>query len=119
MTTHPARGRTLGPNRRKAARRDLTYVATLVGVDAVPLGRCSVLDISTTGVRLATDPETIVPEEFVLALTSTRTVQRACRLVWRNEDELGAEFQPVEIDDVTTRAKDTIRRRRIGPIEID
>jgi hypothetical protein len=105
------------PNKRRSYRRDLTYGATVLGIDEVPIGRCVIIDISETGVRLAVAADIAVPHEFLLALTPTRTVQRTCEVVWRNEDELGASFQEVDIDAVATKAKD-LRRKRIAALPL-
>ncbi len=54
---------------------------------------CIVSDLSEDGVRLvAAGIE--MPEEFVLLLDGDagRTAGRTCRVVWRLDDEIGAEF---------------------------
>lgn len=111
------RWRVAGPNKRSSHRRDLTYGATVFGVDAVEIGRCQVLDISETGVRIAIAHQMAVPDEFLLALTAARTVQRACRVVWRNENEIGAAFQTVEDD--AAHARDPLWRRSLRAVRID
>jgi hypothetical protein len=105
------------PNKRRSSRRDLTYGATVLGIDEVPLGRCVIIDISETGVRLAAIGDFVIPDEFLLALTPSRAVQRTCEVVWRNDDEVGSRFKQVDIDEVATKAKN-LRRRRIAALPL-
>lgn len=59
--------------------------------DAAGGGRdCVVADISDGGVRLCVQAE--VPDEFVLVLKDGGGASHKCRVVWRLDDEIGAEF---------------------------
>jgi hypothetical protein len=49
-----------------------------------------IADISDGGVRLFVQSD--VPEKFVLVLKDGSGESHECRVVWRLDDELGAEF---------------------------
>ena len=51
---------------------------------------CLIADISEGGVRLFIQAE--VPETFVLVIKDGSDANHKCRVVWRLDDELGAEF---------------------------
>ena len=51
---------------------------------------CLIADISDGGVRLFIQAE--VPETFILVVKDGTDVNHDCRVVWRLDDELGAEF---------------------------
>lgn len=51
---------------------------------------CLIADISDGGVRLFVQSD--VPEKFVLVLKDGSGESHECRVVWRLDDELGAEF---------------------------
>ena len=51
---------------------------------------CLIADISEGGVRLFV--QAAVPETFVLVIKDGSEANHECRVVWRLDDELGAEF---------------------------
>jgi len=51
---------------------------------------CLIADISDGGVRLFVQAE--VPENFVLVVRDGSDANHKCRVVWRLDDEIGAEF---------------------------
>ena len=63
--------------------------AAKIKFDAAPPLDCTVADLSEDGVRVIA-PGAEVPEEFTLLLDGTAS--RACSVVWRLDDEVGAEF---------------------------
>jgi len=52
---------------------------------------CLITDMSAGGVRLLADGAE-VPEEFVLLLGGVGETGHKCRVVWRLDSEIGAEF---------------------------
>ena len=60
--------------------------------DDLPLHPCTVLDVSVNGGRLRLDAEAMVPDQFVLLFTRSGTVQRQCRVIWRQDCYLGVAF---------------------------
>ena len=51
---------------------------------------CLIADLSEGGVRLFVQSQ--VPEEFCLVIKDGSDTSHKCRVVWRLDDELGAEF---------------------------
>ena len=51
---------------------------------------CLIADMSDGGVRLFVQAP--VPEEFSLVIKNGHDATHKCRVVWRLDDELGAEF---------------------------
>ena len=51
---------------------------------------CLIADISEGGVRLFV--QSPVPDEFSLVIKDSNDAMHKCRVVWRLDDELGAEF---------------------------
>jgi len=52
---------------------------------------CLVTDASDGGIRLFADGINL-PDEFILVFDGTGEARRKCRVVWRLDDEIGAEF---------------------------
>jgi len=77
--------------KRKEIRRPLNKPAKLSADPRAPASDCAILEISSGGVRLQVF-EAKVPEHFILVTSNDDTVRRACRVVWRSGDEVGAEF---------------------------
>lgn len=53
---------------------------------------CQVLDLSNRGARIRLVAERQVPDLFILVLSSTGTLSRACRVIWRRGSDIGVEF---------------------------
>ena len=80
--------------RRKQIRRPLWRAATIdAGAGAAPIA-CHTEDVSQGGARIVLGRTAVVPDTFVLWLSSNGKVQRHCRVVWRNKRELGVTFCP-------------------------
>lgn len=108
--TRKRHSRQTGPEKRGHKRQDLTYRAHVMSVDEVNSAPCVVIDISEVGARLLVENSRIVQDEFILVLAGNRRVLRACKLVWRVDDEIGAVFKDVELTNVITEAKKLLRR---------
>jgi hypothetical protein len=81
--------------KRKHARRVFArgYRAVLADRGGVWHGICSVADISEGGAKLKLDDSQRAPEgELILILGPRQSPQRACRIVWRKDGELGIVF---------------------------
>lgn len=52
--------------------------------------RCVIADISASGARLTVDDVRLVPDEFVLALSTE--LMRKCRVMWRRKTQVGVKF---------------------------
>jgi hypothetical protein len=101
-------------DKRKDVRRPMQYTAWVALPDSkTPLG-CVLSDISESGARLDVDNPESIPDEFVLLLSRRGVPKRKCRVIWRNEHQLGVNF------DRTLPAKDKPQLvNRPEPTQID
>jgi hypothetical protein len=79
-------------DKRKTHRRQLRYTAWM-SVGPKKLQGCVVSDISDSGARLHVENTKIVPDNFVLLLSTTGKPKRKCRVVWRKDGQIGVEFE--------------------------
>lgn len=54
--------------------------------------RCTIVDISTTGIGLSLDRDRDWPQEFLFQLSETGRSTRRCRVMWRSGRRIGARF---------------------------
>jgi hypothetical protein len=76
--------------RRRHERHSIDRVAKIQSASSLPRD-CLVTDISEGGARLYAEG-IVVPDQFVLLLTGSRTMRHECRVVWRLGNEIGVEF---------------------------
>lgn len=77
---------------RKHRRQPMHRVGWIyLGKGALP-SPCSISDISDAGVRLKLPNDLDIPTEFILLLTVDGRTRRRCRVVWRDQGLVGAEF---------------------------
>ena len=77
-------------DRRASPRQIVNCAGSIVSDAGAGSQDCLIADISDGGVRLVV--EGAVAENFVLVIKDGSNERHACRVVWRLEDELGAEF---------------------------
>ncbi len=80
--------------KRRFRRKSFERVAALDLGDGSPSTKCEVLDISEGGARLRPlmgSPK-MLPEKFILLLSTCGKVRRNCRVIWRSAAELGVQF---------------------------
>lgn len=77
-------------DRRASPRQVVNCPGSIVGDAVAGSQDCLIADISDGGVRLFVQAD--VPENFVLVIKDGRDESHRCRVVWRLDDELGAEF---------------------------
>ena len=81
-----------GLEQRKSRRQPLRQAAWISLGDHCPLVRCVLWDISDCGARLmAARSPADLPDRFILLL-SEQSVQRNCRVIWRNDRFVGVQF---------------------------
>jgi hypothetical protein len=86
----------MSSNRRKSARRALSYSAKIVAKDGSWGRNCRVVDVSDGGAKLMTEKPIELPRNFVLALSMYGKALRHCRVVRSQGCEIGVAFeQPV------------------------
>ena len=76
--------------RRASPRRVVDCPGSIVGERSEAPQDCLIADISEGGVRLVVRGK--VSDEFVLLINDGSDVRYKCRVVWRLDDEIGAEF---------------------------
>ena len=78
--------------KRKNLRRAISYPAFIDIGDGSPARACKLCDASQEGAQLSLADPNSLPNEFVLALSSDGAARRRCRVIWRNETEVGVTF---------------------------
>jgi PilZ domain-containing protein len=91
---HTERAYLVSADRRTSPRRILRCAAKIVVDRATGPLRCTVIDMSNTGVRLSVGSN--IPDEFALILNDATGVRHKCQLIWRRDQELGAKFIGLE-----------------------
>jgi hypothetical protein len=81
-------------DKRRRPRQTLNTPAWINARDDAPPLRCTVVDISETGARLAVSDAVSAPDEFDLILSHVRRPGRPCNVVWRLHGLIGIEFAP-------------------------
>jgi hypothetical protein len=79
---------------RREERQDVGRPAWLDPGDGGALVRCTLIDISESGAKIAIEEGEQVPESFNLCLSRWRHPRYACRVVWRNALAIGVTFGP-------------------------
>jgi len=82
------RGRELRRAKR-TRRRNAAWIGLGNGGTHIP---CVLWDVSETGARLSAPRASALPLAFNLLLTKDGTARRLCRVVWRNDRQLGVQF---------------------------
>lgn len=77
---------------RRESRKEVGRKAWLDIGNGRPLLVCTLIDISSSGAKLALDDTAQVPSTFALQLTRDGKMNVPCRIVWRNVDALGIAF---------------------------
>lgn len=85
--------------KRRFRRRDIRLLCRIVRSDGEMSGLCELLDVSQGGARIRISPDFTVSEQFILILSRDGRIRRSCRLVWRRDNFVGAEFiaTPIQI----------------------
>ena len=78
--------------KRSAKRQPLRYTAW-VALTAEERHGCVVSDVSDTGARIDVQDSKILPDYFVLMLTSNGAARRYCRVMWRKPTQVGVKFE--------------------------
>lgn len=81
---------------RQGVRFSTTLPALILVREGAPLHPCTILDVSLKGCRIRLETRATVPDYFTLLLTSTGTVRRMCKAIWRQDDLLGCQFVRIE-----------------------
>jgi hypothetical protein len=77
--------------KRAVRRQPLRYTAWLAVTADQRLG-CVVSDVSDTGARIDVQDSKVIPDYFVLMLSSNGAARRFCRVMWRKPTQMGVVF---------------------------
>jgi hypothetical protein len=77
--------------KRGARRQPLRYTAW-VALSANQRHGCVVSDVSDSGARIDVQDSKVLPDHFVLLLTSNGAARRYCRVMWRKPLQVGVKF---------------------------
>jgi len=97
----------MGESRKVPRRRVLQGAWIFLGGGATSIP-CVIVDLSDAGARLKVDPEHKLPEQFILVMSRDGLLNRRCRTVWRQEDQLGVNF--VSQTSLRPKAQRPVRR---------
>jgi hypothetical protein len=78
--------------KRGARRQPLRYTAW-VALTAEQRHGCVVSDVSNTGARIDVQDSKVLPDYFILMLTSNGAARRFCRVMWRKPTQVGVKFE--------------------------
>jgi len=102
----------VAPNRRNASRVNFAtgIDVHVVAIDGTWSRKCTMLDVSETGARLALGASVagLSLKEFFLLLSSTGAAFRRCELAWVNGEQIGINF----LREIATQRKE--RKLPIG-----
>jgi len=77
--------------KRKNRRQPLRYTAW-IALSPTERHGCVVSDVSDSGARIDVQDAKVLPDHFVLMLTSTGSARRFCRVMWRKPMQVGVKF---------------------------
>jgi len=77
--------------KRQARRQPLRYTAW-VALTADQRHGCVVSDVSQSGARIDVQDSKVIPDHFVLMLSSNGAARRYCRVMWRKPTQIGVQF---------------------------
>ena len=78
--------------KRKDHRQSLKYPAKIDLGDGTPHLPYILTDVSVSGARVIVENAEKIPERFLLLLAPEHGTLRRCKVVWREDNELGLEF---------------------------
>src|SRR5664280_2289628 len=78
--------------KRQARRQPLRYTAW-IALTADQRHGCVVSDVSDSGARIDVQDSKLIPDHFVLMLSSNGAARRFCRVMWRKPTQMGVKFE--------------------------
>ncbi len=78
--------------KRKDHRQTLKYPAKLDLGDGTPFISCILTDVSASGARVAVEFPDKIPDTFSLLLAPEHQALRRCKVMWREDNQIGVEF---------------------------
>lgn len=78
--------------KRRDHRQTLKYPAKIDLGDSSPPLPCLLSDVSASGARVMVENPDKIPDRFNLLLAADHGSHRRCKVMWRNENQLGLAF---------------------------
>ena len=78
--------------RRQDPRSKIDRPAWISVDDALPLRKCTLIDLSDGGAKLALEGIAQIPNKFSLWLSRDGYPRYLCRIVWSDQNTMGIEF---------------------------
>jgi hypothetical protein len=78
--------------KRRSPRKHLRYPGEIDIGDGSALRKCLLSDISDTGARVMIEKPDEIPDKVMLLLGHERGARRRCKVVWREDKQIGLEF---------------------------
>ena len=75
-----------------APRTEVNCPAWIDFGDGSPPLKCTAVNLSRTGAKLAVDARTPLPDEFVLRFTPNGDIAMVCKIVWSRQGAVGLRF---------------------------
>jgi len=82
----------MNKEKRRTRRQPMRYTAW-VALTPTERHGCVVSDVSDSGARIDVQDTKILPDCFVLLLTSSGSARRFCRIMWRKPTQVGVKFE--------------------------
>lgn len=79
-------------NRTPVPRAEVNCPAWIDFGDGSPLLSCTAVNLSRTGAKLAVNPRTSLPEQFVVRFTPGGEIAMLCKVVWSRDGAVGLRF---------------------------
>jgi hypothetical protein len=98
------KGAVMSRDRRAADRRRIRWKALILNSAGKLVCECTIVNVSSTGARLALHEPTALPESFVLVMSRNGDVRRHCELTWYKDKTAGVHFlrpQAAEVETVS------------------
>lgn len=78
--------------RRADPRIDLNWTVCVIDGAGALLGLCKTANVSKKGAKLIMQSDFDIPNLFSISFSSSGEVTRQCRVVWRDDKEVGVRF---------------------------
>jgi hypothetical protein len=77
---------------RKDFRRSVDRLAWINVGDGLPPRRCTLVDVSVSGAKLAFENNDGIPDTFGLMLSRFAQPACSCQVIWRRDNAIGVQF---------------------------
>lgn len=78
--------------KRRDHRQSLKYPTKIDVGDGTPVRPCILTDVSASGARVTVESPDEIPDRFSLMLAAEHGALRRCKVVWRENNQLGLAF---------------------------